>query len=207
MRKAAKGLLTSLSLLLIALPAIFLLTGCTPVTQEEVIDALLPNLWVFITHVFATVVLLILAIWLVWRPTKASLQKRHEYIQTQITTAEDARKKALAALDEAEKTKIQAFNTAQEIVSNAKKEAYNVKQRIESDANYNASIIKENANNEAEKIKAEMKKQMHEQVIDLAFAASSALLKNKITKEDSDQFVDEFISELEEVDKKKEVKK
>ena len=44
MRKAVKGLLISLGLLLIVIPIIILLTGCTPVSQQEVIDALLPNL-------------------------------------------------------------------------------------------------------------------------------------------------------------------
>ena len=203
MRKAVKGLLISLGLLLCFIPLVILTTGCTPVSQSEVIDALLPNLWVFLTHVFATVVLLILAIWLVWKPTKNALAKRHEYIQNQITAAEEAHAKALQALSDAEKTKIEAFNTAQEIVAGAKKEAITTKQKIVSDAKHHALLIKENANYEAEKIKNEMKQQMHEQVIDLAFAASSALLKDKITKDDSDQVVDEFIVELEKTKKGK----
>ena len=197
MRKAVKGLLISFGLLLCFIPLTVLLTGCTPVSQQEVLDNLLPNLWVFLTHIVATVVLLILAIWLVWRPTKRALAKRHEYIQNEIKAAEDAHKKALQALDEAEKTKVKAFNTAQEILEGAKKEAYTTKQSIEAEAKHYALEIKENANNEAAKIKTEMKQQMHEQVIDLAFAASSALLKDKITKKDSDQFVDDFINKLE----------
>ena len=202
MRKAFKGLLISSGLLLCFAPIVVLLTGCTPVTQQEVIDNLLPNLWVFLTHIVATVVLLILAIWLVWKPTKHALAKRHEYIQNEIKAAEDAKAQALVALSEAEKTKVQAFTTAQEIVANAKKEAYVVKHDIEKEANRNALEIKENANNEAAKIKTEMQQQMHEQVIDLAFAASTAFLKDKITKKDSDQFVDEFITELENTKKK-----
>ena len=196
MKKAFKGLFISLGLLLCFIPLVILTTGCTPVSQQEVIDNLLPNLWVFLTHIVATVVLLILAIWLVWKPTKHALAKRHEYIQNEIKAAEEAHQQALEALSQAEKAKVDAFNVARNIVESAKKEAYATKNEIESEAKRNAIEIKEDANNEAVKIKNEMEQKMHEQVIDLAFAASSALLKDKITKQDSDQFVDEFIDKL-----------
>ena len=206
MKKAIKGLSISCCLLLCFIPLVVLTTGCTPVSQQEVLDNLLPNLWVFLTHVVATVVLLILAIWLVWRPTKNTLAKRHEYIQNEIKAAEEARAQALKALSDAEKTKVEAFTTAREIVEGAKKDAYVAKRNIENEAKLNAVKIKEDANNEAAKIKNEMKQQMHGQVIDLAFAASSALLKKKITKKDSDHFVDDFINQLEAKEEKSESK-
>ena len=201
MKKAYKGVLISFATLLGIVPMLLFLSGCQPIDQEEVVNALLPNLWVFITHIVATVILLILAIWLVWKPTKHALAKRHEYIQNEISAAEQAKEKALKALDEAEQTKIQAYSTASEIVANAKQEAYVTKQQIEQDAKYYAEIIKEKANNEAIKIKSKMKLAMEEQVLDIAFAASSALLKDKITKKDSDKFVDEFIDALEKSEK------
>ena len=187
MKKAYKGVLISFATLLGIVPMLLFLSGCQPIDQEEVVNALLPNLWVFITHIVATVILLILAIWLVWKPTKHALAKRHEYIQNEISAAEQ--------------TKIQADSTAREIVANAKQEAYVTKQQIEQDAKYYAEIIKEKANNEAIKIKSKMKLDMEEQVLDIAFAASSALLKDKITKMDSDKFDDECIDALEKSEK------
>ena len=195
MKKSFKILLLMFLGIAITFP-LFFSTSCSPVEKETVLNDLLPNLWVFLSHVFATVVLLVVSIYLVWKPTKTSLAKRHEYIQSEIAQAEEIKKNALKQLADAEQTKINAFNDAKKIIETANDQAYQQKEEIEKQALNNSEKIKTQAKYDAEKIKAEAEQNMNKQIIDIAFAASNALLKSKVSKKDSDAFVNDFIKKL-----------
>lgn len=195
MKKVVK-LLSSITSLLVILPIVFT-TGCSPITKDEVINNLLPNLWVFVTHIFAAVILLIIIIYLVWKPTKTNLQQRQEYIQKEINQAEEIKKDALKQLTIAEQKKIDAFANAKKIVDAANKQAYQDKLEIEQQAINNSKRIIQQAESDAKKIKTKIEQTMNKQIVDIAFEASSALLKSKVSKNNSKVFVEEFISILE----------
>ncbi|MBP5256825.1 MAG: hypothetical protein J6Y96_00535 [Mycoplasma sp.] len=195
MKKVVK-LLSSITSLLVILPIVFT-TGCSPITKDEVINNLLPNLWVFVTHIFAAVILLIIIIYLVWKPTKTNLQQRQEYIQKEINQAEEIKKDALKQLTIAEQKKIDAFANAKKIVDAANKQAYQDKLEIEQQAINNSKRIIQQAESDAKKIKTKIEQTMNKQIVDIVFEASSALLKSKVSKNDSKVFVEEFISILE----------
>ncbi len=201
MKKNVKLLLTISFSLLVIIP-IFFTSGCSPITKDDVINNLLPNLWVFLTHIFAAIVLLIVCIYLVWTPTKTSLAKRQAYIQNEINQAEEIKNKALKQLAIAEQSKIEAFENAKKIIEDANKQAYHNKAEIEQQAINNSQRIMQQAENDAKKIKTSIEQTMNQQIIDLAFEASSALLKSKVSKKDSRSFVQDFIAELEKQDSK-----
>ena len=195
MKKVVK-LLSSITSLLVILPIVFT-TGCSPITKDEVINNLLPNLWVFVTHIFAAVILLIIIIYLVWKPTKTNLQQRQEYIQKEINQADEIKKDALKQLTIAEQKKIDAFAKAKKSVDAANKQAYQDKLEIEQQAINNSKRIIQQAESDAKKIKTKIEQTMNKQIVDIVFEASSALLKSKVSKNDSKVFVEEFISILE----------
>ena len=201
MKKNVKLLLTISFSSLVIIP-IFFTSGCSPITKDDVINNLLPNLWVFLTHIFAAIVLLIVCIYLVWNPTKTSLAKRQAYIQNEINQAEEIKNKALKQLAIAEQSKIEAFENAKKIIEDANKQAYHNKAEIEQQAINNSQRIMQQAENDAKKIKTSIEQTMNQQIIDLAFEASSALLKSKVSKKDSKSFVQDFIAELEKQDSK-----
>ena len=201
MKKNVKLLLTISFSLLVIIP-IFFTSGCSPITKDDVINNLLPNLWVFLTHIFAAIVLLIVCIYLVWNPTKTSLAKRQAYIQNEINQAEEIKNKALKQLAIAEQSKIEAFENAKKIIEDANKQAYHNKAEIEQQAINNSQRIMQQAENDAKKIKTSIEQTMNQQIIDLAFEASSALLKSKVSKKNSKSFVQDFIAELEKQDSK-----
>ncbi len=201
MKKNVKLLLTISFSSLVIIP-IFFTSGCSPITKDDVINNLLPNLWVFLTHIFAAIVLLIVCIYLVWNPTKTSLAKRQAYIQNEINQAEEIKNKALKQLAIAEQSKIEAFENAKKIIEDANKQAYHNKAEIEQQAINNSQRIMQQAENDAKKIKTSIEQTMNQQIIDLAFEASSALLKSKVSKKNSKSFVQDFIAELEKQDSK-----
>ncbi len=196
--QALKKILIILGGTFIILPISLCLTGCAPIEADDVLNAIFPNLWVFLAHLFATLVLLALCVWLVWKPSKETLKKRNEYIQDQIKQAENSRKEALKKLAESEKEKINARAQAQNIINVANSQAYQLKEKIESEARNNAKKITDDAINDSIRIKDNIYSKMNKEILDIAFNASSSLLKKKITKEDSDEFVNDFIKQVKE---------
>lgn len=177
-------------------PAFLFITSCSPIDGDSVVDAILPNLWVFLSHLFATVVLLTLCVWLVWKPSKETLRKRNEYIQDQIRQAEEARQESLVKLAEAEKEKINAHNQAHDILQVASNQAYQLKSQIEAEAKNNAKKITDDALDEGIKIKTDIYQKMDQQILDIAFDATTSLLKKKVSRSDSDEFVKDFIEKV-----------
>ncbi len=47
--------------------------------SDEIISQILPNVWVLVAHAIATIILLSLIVWLVWKPTKKYLEKRKKW--------------------------------------------------------------------------------------------------------------------------------
>ena len=167
-------------------------------------EALLPNAYVFISHIVASLVLLTLTIWLIWKPTKNSLEKRRNYITNEIREAEKSRKDALVKLQEIEKEKIEAHNRVNLILSNATNEAYRKKEAIELEANLSAKKIRNDAESDIEKMKIKMKNDMQKQIVDIAFSATETLIKKKYNPKDDYKTIHEFIKELDKKDKQHE---
>lgn len=174
--------------------SLFFLTSCAPIDSSEIINNLFPNLWVFVSHIVATIILIIIMAWLVWKPTKDSISKRHDYIEGQIKEAEESRNEALKKLAEAQKEKVAAINQAQQIIDDANVQAYEIKEKLEAEGKKNAQIISENALIDAENLKKEISKNMHDEIVSIALDATEKLLQKKISKKDNDKFVDEILT-------------
>ncbi|MDR1991252.1 MAG: hypothetical protein LBP70_00780 [Mycoplasmataceae bacterium] len=178
------------------IPIIFLLTGCKPLDSQDIVNKLLPNLWVFLTHLFACNFLFVIIIWLAWKPTKASLAKRHAYIANEIAEAEKSRREAFIKLNEAEQTRILAHTQAKTIVENATTQAYLQKETIENESKTNARKILEDAQRQAVQLKQSIKLENEKQVLDIAFDAAEALLQRNLDKKDNEKIVKEFLNKL-----------
>ncbi len=174
--------------------SLFFLTSCAPIDSSEIINNLFPNLWVFVSHIVATIILIIIMAWFVWKPTKDSISKRHDYIEGQIKEAEESRNEALKKLAEAQKEKVTAINQAQQIIDDANVQAYEIKEKLEAEGKKNAQIISENALIDAENLKKEISKNMHDEIVSIALDATEKLLQKKISKKDNDKFVDEILT-------------
>ncbi|MDR0985783.1 MAG: F0F1 ATP synthase subunit B [Mycoplasmataceae bacterium] len=197
MNKQLKKLIIFLiSGIVLFLPLCLTLTSCQPIASSDVVNDLLPNVWVFLSHVFATVVLLILIIWLVWKPTKKSLAKRREYIANEIAEAEKAKREAFEKLTKAQQEKVKAHEQAKIIVDNATSQAYVKKEAIESEGKNNAKKIVEDAKLSATQLHQSLKENNEKQIMDIAFSATEALLNKNIDDEENKKIVNDFIKKL-----------
>lgn len=183
-------------IVLLFVPFIFVLTACTPLDSDTVVNELLPNLWVFLTHVFACTFLFIIIMWLAWKPTKNSLAKRRAYIANEIAEAEKSRREAFEKLNEAEQTRIQAHTQARTIIDNATTQAYVKKEAIENEGKMNAKKIIADAQQQILRLEHSIKENNEKQILDIAFNATEALLQKNFNKDDNEKLVKEFIDKL-----------
>jgi hypothetical protein len=61
-RQITKLLIFISSALLVFLPIALFATGCAPIDKTSIVNDIFPNLWVFLAHLFASVVLLIMIV-------------------------------------------------------------------------------------------------------------------------------------------------
>ena len=181
----------------LSLLPLLLLSSCKPLEKEWVVNSLFPNLWVFITHIIAAVVLIVIMTWLVWKPTKQSLQKRHDYIAKQIADAQRSKETATMELNEANQLKVSALSQAMTITTQAKAEAFKIIEDAKLDAKKTAAKILKDAKADVENEKQAAKANVHDDIINIAFDVAESVLNKEVSKQDKDKYIDELLSSIE----------
>ncbi|WP_036448594.1 F0F1 ATP synthase subunit B [Mycoplasmoides pirum] len=168
--------------------------------ENNIINQFFPNFWVFLANLIALVILLFVIIFFLWKPTKRSINARTQAIQNKIDEAKKAKEEAEIYLVQANEKRLKAIEESQTIINNSVNEAYRIKSEIEEKAKRDANIIIQNARIEFAKQENKLRSQLHSEIINVALSATEALAQKTITKADHEKFVEEFISELEDID-------
>lgn len=192
-----KIVLTILIVCLGFLP-ILCLTSCAPVDPEWVVNNLFPNLWVFISHVLSAGILISVMTWLVWKPAKKTLQKRHDYIAKQIADAEKSKEAASMELAEANQLKVDALSQAMIIKTKAQADALGIIEQAKSDAQVEAQKLKVKAQEDILREKQEIQDEAQEDIINIAFDVAGSILNKEVDKQDRDKYIDELLSSISE---------
>lgn len=120
-------------------------------------------------------------------------------MQQNIDEAKKAQEEAQIFLQEANEKRLKADMEARQIVNLATHEGFQIKSEIEDNAKRSANRTISNAKSELSRLEIELRKQMHEEIINISISATEALVKKHISKDDNEKFVNDFIKELEEI--------
>lgn len=172
------------------------LTSCSPVDSKEILNSLMPQPWIFLAHVIASIVLIVILLWLVYKPASKAIQKRKDYINQQITQASDTKKQADMALVEANSFKEQAISEATTITTNAKNKASLIIQEAKASAKEESKQIKKQVQMQLEKQEKDLRKNIHNEIIDTAFVVAEEILKKNISKDKKQQYVDDILDSI-----------
>lgn len=191
-----KKLLTGTLISLISIFPLLLISSCSPLDKSWVVNNLFPNLWVFLTHIIAAVVLVVLMTWLVWKPTKQALQKRHDYIAKQISDAQLAKETATMELNEANQLKVNALSQAMTITTQAKAEAFDIIEQAKLEAKQTASKIVTDAKEDVEKEKRNARANAQDNIVNIAFDVAESVLGQEIKKADKDKYINDLLESI-----------
>ncbi len=196
--KTKRGLLVCLIIAISILPLLLTLSSCKPLEAEWVINNLFPNLWVFLTHIIAAVILVVVMTWLVWKPTKNALQKRHDYIAKEIADAQTAKEAATIELNEANQLKVNAMSQAMAITTEAKAEAFTIIENARLEAKQTANKIVTDAREDVEKQKRDARANAQDNIINIAFNVAENVLNKQVDQQDKDKYIDDLLKTIEE---------
>lgn len=178
----------------------FTLTSCN--TEEigdriqEVVNNMLPNLWVTLMQLAIFVLIAMLFIFLAYKPLKKKMKQRADYIENNIKESERKNLEADQNIEKSNQIIADSQKQAGELIKNAQKTAEVKAQEFEKELAVTLEKQKTQAHKDIEAEREKMLKEAHEEIIDSAIAASKEILKRNITKKDNDKFVDDFVNEL-----------
>lgn len=190
-----------LLILIFGFGAMFL-SSCTPLpdemSRERIINSFLPNLWIFIANAIAIVFLLLLLVIFAWRPTKRILDERSKLIQKEIDSARNVNQIAERLRAEAEKLKINAYQSADAIIYDAQFSAYAQKKEIINNAKNSANEIIANANREILRREQDLREQLKKETVKIVFMIAEELLSRSVTNADNEKMINELMNKISE---------
>lgn len=177
------------------------LTGCQgePFGADDFIKKIFPNgYWDFLIQLLAFVVLLLIVFFLGYKPVKRMLQKRHDAVEGMIQDAETNQKVAREAAAKKEATIEEGKQQAASIVANAKKQAETEAGAILARAEEEAMMKRKKADEDIAAAKEASKQEIHDQIVDVAIAASEKVLSREVSEKDNRALLDDFLKDMKE---------
>ena len=162
----------------------------------QVAEQLFPNILTIVTQLCATGVLFFFAKKFLWTPGREMLAKRQDLMQSRLTDAEKL--KAEAAEDRASAgMELRSMKArVSNMLETAKDEANSEKERILEEASREAAATLEKANISIEKQKAEMRRDLQREIVDVALAASTKLMGKDDLAEQDQRALESFVKEI-----------
>lgn len=166
-------------------------------SAEDFIAKIIPNFWSFLVQFLALIVLIVVVIFVAYKPVKKMLKKRQDYIENNIREAEESRANATIKEREARELVLASKREANAIIESANNEAENIKLCKISETEVEIANMKLRAEKDIERAKEEAKDSIRKEMVDVALEASSVLLKRVVTSEDNARLVEDFIKDIE----------
>jgi F-type H+-transporting ATPase subunit b len=166
------------------------------IDTETFLEKLVPNIWDFLAQLAAFTVMLLVVIFLAYKPLKRIINKRKDYVKRNVKEAEDGLHIVKDKQIEAEKNVLTSKKTAQEIIESAKKDAINESNTIVAKAHDEANEELKKGRQELEQETLKAQEEIHANIVNVALSASEQILKREVGKADNERLVDDFIDKM-----------
>ena len=164
--------------------------------EIDVAEQLFPNVLTIVTQLCATGVLLYFVKRFLWGPGREMIARRQGLMQSRIDDAERLKEAAVQekAAADAELRDLQV--RARGMVENARNEAASERERILEEASREAEATLEQANARIEKQRAELRRELQREIVDVALAASTKLMGEEELREQDQRAIESFVKEI-----------
>ena len=149
---------------------------------------------VFTLIIFGAVVLILGKF--AWKPILNVLHEREQTIRTALETAQREREQATKLLADYEAQLAKARVEATAIVAEGRRDAEAVKNRLKEDARQEGEALIARAKREIQLATDAARKELHDEVADLAVRVAGGILKKQLTPADHQHLVTEALQEM-----------
>ena len=164
--------------------------------REYIRNSLIPSWVSFVVQFSALVIMLVVVITVAYKPVKKMLNKRAEYVETNIRDSEIAKAEAEKSVVASKEALVASKKEAAEIVANASIIAENnTKARLEA-TQLEINKMKALAEEDIARSKEEAKEEIRQEMVSVALAASEEVLKREVNQKDNKKVVEDFIKDL-----------
>ena len=164
--------------------------------REYIRNSLIPSWVSFVVQFSALVIMLVVVITVAYKPVKKMLNKRAEYVETNIRDSEMAKAEAEKSVVASKEALIASKKEAAEIVANASIIAENnTKARLEA-TQLEINKMEALAEEDIARSKEEAKEEIRQEMVSVALAASEEVLKREVNQKDNKKVVEDFIKDL-----------
>ncbi len=154
-----------------------------------------PFIDVLATLITVSIIFIIVS-YFVYFPVKKNIEDRQKFIKTNIDESIEKNKKADEFVDRSEKQIQTSLSDSKIIIEKSKEEAMSLKNQILADAQQEIKNKKQHLDKVYKNDIANYEETFNEQVIELALEISKKAINQKLTKQDEQTLIDEFIKEL-----------
>ncbi len=147
-------------------------------------------------QILATGLLIVVVKIFLWDKITAFLDKRREYVDSELTEASEKNEEAKALKKEAEEELNAAKEKARNIVDDAKSRAEDTEREIIADAKKEAGRIRKNAEKDLEHEVEIARNKIRDEMVDIASALTEKAINKQISEETYEQLLEEAIEEV-----------
>ena len=163
---------------------------------ETVRNNLVPSWVSFVMQVAAFIILLIIVIFVAYKPVKKMLKTRQDYIEKEISDAEKSKAEAAINLAQSEETILASKKQASQIIDEAQIEAKKQQEEILLNASKEVEKMKKMAEEDIQRSRQEALDDIHKEIVEVALLTSSEILKREVNNKDNARLAEEFIENL-----------
>lgn len=144
----------------------------------------------------AFIILMLVVVKFAFKPLSGMMQKRADYIESQIKSAEENRKQAEKYLEEQKQALEQARLEAKEMIERAKKQKEREAEEIIAKAQERAERMIQEATKEIEREKEKAIASLRAEVGSLSVQLASKLLQKEIDEKGQEQLVERYLEQV-----------
>ena len=150
---------------------------------ETIRNNLIPSWTSFIMQVAAFIILLMIVIFVAYKPVKKMLKARQDYIEQEISDARNSKAAAELNLAQSQETVLASKKEASQIIEDARVEATRQQEIILADTRVEVEKMKTDAKNDIARSRQEALDDIHKEMVDIALLTTSEILKREVNKE------------------------
>lgn len=163
---------------------------------DTIRNNLIPSWTSFVMQVAAFIILLVVVIFVAYKPVKKMLKQRQDYIEQEISDAEKSKSAAAINFAQSQETIIASKKEASQIIEEARIEANKQQEEILADARNQVNKMKADAEKDIIRSRQEALDDIHKEMVDIALLTTSEILKREVNEEDNSRLAKEFIDKL-----------
>lgn len=162
-------------------------------TLAEKMNQIFPSVFIMIATLGALCILLIILTKFLYNPVKKMVQRRKDFIKSNIDESIKVKKEAYDLEQEARTKLVESKNISSEIIAKAKIEAEGIKTSYIEQGKEEAARIVREAKDDIKAKKRTLEEESYNEIVSVAIEISEKIIKNRISEKEAKKYLEDYL--------------